>query len=99
MAECFGSYHDRLVSMFESIGSLLITFDIYKESFPKNAYIANALSGVYYDILVFCTEVKNGFIGEKDKKSRSMLHDVFLRFLVDFLLFIPFIDQPDIFRI
>ena len=61
LAREFGKYFEKIVDMFAQIGDVLPRFRVYENLFPDHERLTQALSGVYFDIIVFCAEAKGVF--------------------------------------
>jgi hypothetical protein len=62
-----------LVEMLAQIGDVIPLFRIYERLFGNHERLLIALSQVYFDVLGFCTRVKDFFLQAKQSMSASVL--------------------------
>ena len=69
IAKSFEKYFKKLIDMFERIGDILPTCEVYQSLFPSHGRLLQAISVVYVDIIHFCMDAKTTF--RKLKKSTT----------------------------
>ena len=69
IAKAFEKYFKKLIDMFERIGNILPTCEVYQSLFPSHGRLLQAISVVYVDIIHFCVDAKTTF--RKLKKSTT----------------------------
>ena len=69
IAKSFEKYFKKLIDMFERIGDILPTCEVYQSLFPSHGRLLQKISVVYLDIIHFCMDAKTTF--RKLKKSTT----------------------------
>ena len=74
IAKAFEKYFKKLIDMFERIGDILPTCEVFQSLFPGHGRLLQAISVVYVDIIYFCVDAKTTFRKLKKSTTGTVLH-------------------------